>query len=106
MGERGKVPLFLAHHRGSLSYSKLGNEDVRLHSCTASSPSEETGGLALQGFRFSSCAGGRNQSETWEGCIVSCTTANRCSRNWSKSTCACSVELKAATVLAASYVLR
>ena len=35
--------------------------------------SGETGGLVFQGARcFPSCSGGRNHSETCEGCIVSC----------------------------------
>ncbi len=70
-------------------------------------PSEEPGGLALQGARsVLSCSGGRSQSETCAGCIVSCTTASKSSRNWFRSTSLRKVALKAATVLAALYLLR
>src|SRR5437879_4391940 len=47
-----------------------------------------------------------NHNETCVGCIVSCTTATNCSRNWSRSTSLRSVALKAATTLAASYLRR
>src|SRR5258708_4456553 len=57
-------------------------------------------------FRFLDGSGGRNHSETWEGCIVSSTTATSCSRNWCKSTSLRNVALKAARVRAASYFRR
>src|SRR5438105_15848076 len=49
---------------------------------------------------------GRNHSETWLGCIVSGTTATRCSLNCVSSTSLRRVALKAATVRAASYLQR
>ena len=53
-----------------------------------------------------SCLSSRNQSETWLGCMVSWTTATRCSRSWFKSTSSRRVVLKAARVRAASYLRR
>src|SRR6266568_6927251 len=57
-------------------------------------------------FRFLDGSGGRNHSETWEGCIVSWTTATNCSLNCSKSTSLRNVALKVARVRAASYLRR
>src|SRR5258706_539327 len=70
-------------------------------------PSEEPGGVALQGARcFPSCADGRNHNETYAGCIVSWTTPSKCSRNCVSSTSLRSVALKASNVLTASYLRR
>src|SRR5260221_12216795 len=104
MDEWRKVPLFLAHHRGNLSCSKSGNEDTPCGS-PLHLPSEEPG-VALQGARCFRCSGGRNQSETCAGCIVSCTTASKCSRNWSRSTSWRKAALKPAKTFAASYLRR
>src|SRR5260370_42470667 len=66
-----------------------------------------TGGLTLQGTQcFPSCFGERNQSEIYAGCMVSCTTTCKSSHNWFRSTSLRNVALKAATVLAASYLRR
>src|SRR5215469_13331892 len=100
------MPLFVSHHWSHLSYAKTGNEDEPGALSPFQFPSEETGGMALQGVRWMSCAGGRNHSETCAGCIVSCTTATNCSRNSVKSTSVRSVSLKAAKTLAASYLRR
>src|SRR5260370_39333707 len=87
MNERGKMPLFAAHHCSRLSYPQTGNGDEPGTLSPLHLSSEEPGGVALQGARcVRSCAGGRNHSETCTGCIVSCTTASNCSRNWSRST--------------------
>ena len=75
-------------------------------SSLASSP-EGTEGVALHGIRwFPWCAGGRSYSETCTGCIVSSTMPSNCSLNCSKSTSLRKVTLKAASVLAASYLRR
>jgi hypothetical protein len=65
------------------------------------------GGGLLQavGCLLAGLAGG-NQSETWEGCMVSVTTATNFSLNCSKSTSLRKVVLKASNVLAASYLRR
>jgi hypothetical protein len=60
----------------------------------------------LKDLSFPFCSGGRNQSETWLGCIVSWTTATNSSRNWFKSTSSRNVALKVARVRAASYLRR
>src|SRR6266487_5779037 len=66
MNQRGKLPLFASHHGFALSSSSL---------------------LASRHiFRFLDGSGGLSQRETCAGCIVSCTTASNCSRNWSRST--------------------
>ena len=57
-------------------------------------------------FRLLYVSGGRNQSETCAGCIVSLTTATSCSLNCSRLTSLRKVALKAANVFAASYLLR
>src|SRR5258708_32715655 len=107
MNERGKMPLFAAHHCSRLSYPQTGNGDEPGTLSPLHLSSEEPGGVALQGARsVRSCAGGRNHSETCTGCIAACTPASNCSRNWSRSTPWRRVALKAATVLAASYLLR
>src|SRR6266571_1845576 len=62
--------------------------------------------VTSHGLCFLSCSDLRNQSETCAGCIVSCTTATRCSLNEFKSTSSRNVELKFAMILAASYLLR
>ena len=49
---------------------------------------------------------GRNQSETWAGCIVSLTTPTRSSFNASRSVSSLSLEEKASKVFLASYFLR
>src|SRR6266446_1654581 len=65
------------------------------------------GGVLLQvAWGFLSGAVGRNQSETWEGCMVSCTTATRCSLSVARSTSLRRVALNASTVRAASYLRR
>src|SRR6266700_1064635 len=95
-----------ATHRGCLSCSKRRNVDEPGTLSPLHLPSEGTG-VALQGARcFPPCSDGRNHSETLAGCIVSCTTASNCSRNWSRSTSWRKVALKAATVLVASYLRR
>src|SRR5215469_985597 len=48
----------------------------------------------------------RTHKEICAGCIVSCTTTSTRSRNWSRSTSWRKVALKAARVLAASYLRR
>src|SRR6266487_4130298 len=106
LDEWSKGSLFLAHHSRHLSCSETGHTEKPGTLSPLHLPSEGTG-VALQGARcFPSCSDGRNHSETLAGCIVSCTTASNCSRNWSRSTCLPKVALKAATVLAASYLLR
>ncbi len=60
----------------------------------------------LTTLSFPSCCVGRNQSETWLGCIVSWTTATSSSRNWFKSTSLRNVTLKAARIRVASYFRR
>ncbi len=57
-------------------------------------------------FGFLSLSGLCNQSETCVGCIVSCTTASKCSLNCCKSTSLRSAALNAARVRAASYLRR
>ena len=65
------------------------------------------GGGLLQavGCLLAGLAGG-NQSETWEGCIVSVTTASNSSCNCPKSTSLRSLALNCASVRAASYLRR
>src|SRR6266567_4442118 len=84
--ERGKGALLHSHHGSTLSSSSILASS---HVC-----------------RFLDGSGGRNHSETWDGCIVSCTTACNCSRSWSRSTSWRKVVLKAARVLTASYLRR
>src|SRR5215467_1274544 len=107
MDEQSKSALFGSHHRNSLSCSKTGQEDALSTLSPLHFSSEEPGGVALQVARcFSSWSGGRNHSETCAGCIVSCTTPSKCSRNWFKSTSWRKVALKAATTFTASYLRR
>jgi len=42
--------------------------------------------IRLLVFCFPGCLSLRKHSETWAGRIVSCTTASKCPRNWSRST--------------------
>src|SRR2546423_2939611 len=81
------------------------DDDARfLYSSAPSSPPSGARAVLFQAAdSFLADAIGSNQSETWEGCIVSCTTVTTCSRNCSKSTSARRVELKASIVFCASY---
>jgi hypothetical protein len=57
-------------------------------------------------FPFFEAVSGRNQSETWAGCIVSFTTLTRSSLKASRSVSSRSLAEKAPRVFLASYVLR
>src|SRR6266566_3479004 len=68
---------------------------------------EEAGGVSIkEDCCLLTGTRGFNQSETCAGCIVSCTMLIKWPLNWFKSTSLRNVALKAASVRAASYLLR
>lgn len=90
-----QVPL---HHKGERR--EADQQQQRIDAKKQNSPRE---GAGAQVRDFPSYWVLRGRRETCVGCIVSWTTATRCSLNWFRSSSLRRVALKAARVRAASY---